>query len=185
MTRRSLFAALALALGAWIVIAAAVAMGIVMGLAVDRALAAPAVRGEQSQSSGTTQGTWVEPAGMSNSAFPSPSQPLAADVSTAILTGYATWYDVGPGLYAAAGPVLRDALGQAWRGQHVTVSSEDRSVTVRLSDTCACGERGGLPTLLDLSADAFRSLAPLSAGVIRVDIERGAEVTPPPTSTGP
>lgn len=110
-----------------------------------------------------------------------------AEIGTALLGGKATWYDVGPGHYAAAGPVLRDALGgdPAFRGQRVSVCSGERCTTVVLTDWCACGERGGIPTLLDLSADAFRDLAPLSAGVIDVSIELGAapQVTLPPTDT--
>jgi len=96
------------------------------------------------------------------------------------LRGLATWYDAGPGHYAAAGPVLRDALGD-FRGQSVTVCHDGRCTAVRLTDVCACGERAGVPTLLDLSADAFRDLAPLSAGVIDVSIELGGAPTLPPT----
>jgi hypothetical protein len=90
-------------------------------------------------------------------------------IGTVLLGGYATWYET-PGLTAAAGPVLRDVLGD-WRGQYVTVEGDGASVTVRLTDFCACRDRHGLPTLLDLSDAAFSELAPLSAGVIRVSIE--------------
>ena len=81
--------------------------------------------------------------------------------------GVATWYDDGPGLYAAAGPALRHG---DWRGSRVRVCAGERCITVRLSDWCACGPRGGRTTVLDLSADAFRRLAPLSRGVIRVRV---------------
>ena len=103
------------------------------------------------------------------------------------VTGKATWYDDGPGLYAAAGPVLREALGgdPAFRGERVTVTSGGRSVEVTLSDWCACGERGGVPTLLDLSADAFARLAPLGRGVINVEIELGEPIPLPETDTVP
>jgi hypothetical protein len=90
-------------------------------------------------------------------------------IGTVLLGGYATWYKT-PGLTAAAGPVLRDVLGD-WRGQWITVEGDGASVTVQLTDWCACGERHGLPTLLDLSDAAFSELADLSAGVIRVAIE--------------
>jgi hypothetical protein len=93
----------------------------------------------------------------------------AGAIGTVLLGGFATWYET-PGLTAAAGPVLRDVLGD-WRGQWVTVEGDGASVTVQLTDFCACGERHGLPTLLDLSDAAFSELAPLSAGVIRVAIE--------------
>lgn len=69
--------------------------------------------------------------------------------------GVATWYDDGPGIYAAAGPELRNG---AWRGSTVDVCGK-ACIPVRLSDWCACGDRAGLPTLLDLSADAFARVA--------------------------
>jgi hypothetical protein len=97
-------------------------------------------------------------------------------IGTVLLGGYATWYAT-PGYTAAAGPVLRDVLGD-WRGQWITVESGDRSVTLQLTDWCACGERHGLPTLLDLSDAAFSELAPLSAGVVRVSIEIDAPPDP-------
>jgi hypothetical protein len=108
---------------------------------------------------------------------------VEGEVGTALIGGKATWYDDGSGLYGAAGPVLREALGgdPAFRGQTVRVCADD-CVLVRLTDWCACGDRGGVPTLIDLSPDAFARLAPLSAGVIDVTIELGG-VTLPETST--
>lgn len=84
--------------------------------------------------------------------------------------GYATWYATGPGgMTAAAGPVLRALLGAKWRGQHVRVCS-GTCIVVRLIDWCACGPRHGLPTLLDLSDEAFAALSHLSRGVLRVSV---------------
>lgn len=85
--------------------------------------------------------------------------------------GYATWYDSPVSLGAAAGPTLRRALGKGWRGNRVLVCHATRCVEVRLIDWCACGKRHGVPTVLDLTAGAFRYLAPLSRGVIRVQVE--------------
>lgn len=100
------------------------------------------------------------------------------------LSGYATWYAT-PGRVAAAGPVLREALGD-FRGQSVTVCHDERCTTVRLTDWCLCRDRSGAPTLLDLSDTAFRDLAPLSAGVIEVTIAvEGPRMTLPPTDTLP
>lgn len=88
------------------------------------------------------------------------------------VSGNATWYclqgvsvchrDYSGGLYAAAGPQLR--VGN-WRGRHVQVWYSGRSVSVALVDWCACPNR-----LIDLYSDAFRQLAPLSAGQIKVKI---------------
>lgn len=104
--------------------------------------------------------------------------PPPGSVGTVLLGGKATWYDT-PGHTAAAGPVLRDVLGD-WRGRYVTVEAGDRSVTVKLTDWCACGERGGIPTLLDLSRSAFATLADPSAGVINVSIEIDGSPRPDP-----
>ena len=84
--------------------------------------------------------------------------------------GTATWYCGSRctrghpgGLYAAAGSELR--VGD-WRGRRVRVTAGGRSVVVTLIDTCACrGER-----VIDLYGDAFRRLAPLSRGVVRVTV---------------
>lgn len=88
----------------------------------------------------------------------------------ASLRGTATWYDAPSRTDAAAGPALRRALGSGWRGSWVRVSSGGASVAVRLTDWCACGPRNGTPTVIDLDDRAFRVLAPLSRGVIRVAV---------------
>jgi hypothetical protein len=111
---------------------------------------------------------------------------LSGPTASSLIGGKATWFDVGPGLYGAAGPLLREALGgdPAFRGESVTVCA-DTCVTVTLTDWCACGERGGVPTIIDLSADAFAAIAPLSAGVVDVTIVlgEGPQMTLPPTDT--
>ena len=93
-------------------------------------------------------------------------------VGTPAVGGVATWYDTAPG-QAAAGPTLRELLGSDWRGQRVTVSANGRSVTVKLTDWCACGSRHGHDTLIDLDDADFARLAPLSAGVVEVSVEWG------------
>ena len=87
--------------------------------------------------------------------------------------GAATWYcvagvsachrDYGGGMYAAAGAELR--VGD-WRGRKVTVCAGDDCVRVTLIDWCACeGDR-----VIDLYGDAFRRLAPLGTGIVRVSV---------------
>jgi len=72
-------------------------------------------------------------------------------------------YAYDGGMYAAAGPALR--VGD-WRGRHVRVCSGSRCVIVRLIDWCQCyGSR-----VIDLYSDAFRRLAPLSEGTVRVSV---------------
>lgn len=87
--------------------------------------------------------------------------------------GDATWYcvrGVSPchrshagGMYAAAGAALR--VGD-WRGRMVSVCQGGDCVRVKLIDWCACG--GG--RVIDLYGDAFRKLAPLSSGELRVSV---------------
>ena len=93
--------------------------------------------------------------------------PLSA-VGSVQLGGVATWFDAAQGT-AAAGPALRNALGSDWRGSIVTVCA-DGCVTVRLTDWCACGDRNGKDTLIDLDRRDFARIAPLSAGVVAVTV---------------
>jgi hypothetical protein len=125
------------------------------------------------------EGDTVSPMDRHDGDAPQPT----GDIGTALLGGWATWHDNGPGMYAAAGPDLRRALGPGWRGTVVEVGGPGgASVRVRLTDSCACGERHGLPTFLDLSADAFAQLAPLDWGVVAVSIELVPVL--PATNTG-
>lgn len=88
-------------------------------------------------------------------------------------SGIASWYcktgvsichhAYSGGMYAAAGPKLR--VGK-WRGRVVQVCGNGSCVTVKLIDWCACG--GG--RVIDLYSDAFRRLAPLSKGTVRVTV---------------
>lgn len=87
------------------------------------------------------------------------------------IAGVATWYDDGPGLYAAAGPALRRAIGPKWRGTIVTVCSAICVDGVILSDWCACGPRRGRPTVLDLSLFTFARIGQPAAGVIDVVVK--------------
>lgn len=90
------------------------------------------------------------------------SGPSSGPTSTpGIRFGIASWYDAGAGLYAA--------LPGPWRaGRHVLVCGPDRSC-LSLPVVTSCGCPGG--RLIDLSADAFRRFAPLSAGLVRVSVE--------------
>jgi hypothetical protein len=111
---------------------------------------------------------------------------LVGQVGTVQVGGLATWYQYHEG-QAAAGPTLRSLLGPGWRGDTVTVSANGHHVTVRLTDWCACGDRNGKDTLIDLDDDDFAKLAPTSRGVIEVAVEFGGSVTVtlPPTDTVP
>lgn len=134
---------------------------------------------------------WLSPRPSYAARPPNPTAPVivvprstARPNPTSSLTGRASWYcragrsicmyahPDGPGadLYAAAGPRLRQALGSNWRNQRVTVSANGRSVTVVLADWCQCSKGTSSEKAIDLYADAFTRLAPLSSGVVRVQI---------------
>ena len=92
--------------------------------------------------------------------------PTASPSSTRSRTGRASWYDDGGGLYAAAGPALR--VGD-WRGRLVTVCAGS-CVKVRLTDWCQCYENTDRERVIDLSPAAFTALAPLSRGLVKVEV---------------
>lgn len=110
-----------------------------------------------------------DPTDLSGDAAPSVGQPADRSAPRLALSGQATWYDDGPGLYAAVG---------SWRWGDdpypvtvcTAIAGTSRCVTVHVLDYCfAC--RDGSP-LIDLSPMAFRALGPLSAGVLRVSVSR-------------
>jgi hypothetical protein len=114
----------------------------------------------------------------------SPSEVGGVPIS-ALLSGRATWYcgngspctrGYGPDDMVAA----IDPTTGIDKGERVTVRHGGRSVTVRIVDVCACGGS----RVIDLTSGAFRRLAPLSRGVIAVELEFGGPApTLPPTDT--
>lgn len=85
--------------------------------------------------------------------------------------GWATYYAYHEG-QAAAGPLLKRALGPRWRGKTVTVCADGTCLDVRLTDSCACGDRHGDPTIIDLDSRDFAKLAGLGAGILKVSVTR-------------
>lgn len=86
----------------------------------------------------------------------------------------------GADLYAAAGPAVQRMMGSDWQGEQVRVIGNGRDVTVTLIDSCP-GCSG-----VDLYADAFVQLAPLSRGTLELVLirpARGPLATVPPTDT--
>ena len=93
--------------------------------------------------------------------------------ASARLSGWATYF-AAPNGTAAAGPALRRLIGAGWRGTWVVVCGQDHRgcATVRLTDWCACGDRRGLPTLIDLDFDTVARLGwDTGDGVYRVQVE--------------
>ena len=104
---------------------------------------------------------------------PTPKPPRSSTSGSARRSGTASWYCLpgvsachyrySGGMYAAAGPALRVGT---WRGRTVRVCGSGNCVNVKLIDSCQChGSR-----VIDLYSDAFRRLAPLSAGTVRVTV---------------
>lgn len=94
-----------------------------------------------------------------------------------VLEGKSSWYCLRgrsactrgypSGLYAAAGPAIRAALGD-WRGRKVRVSTSRASVVVTLIDSCRCPNG----RVLDAYASVFMGLGvPLSQGLVDVRVE--------------
>ena len=97
-----------------------------------------------------------------------PTNAPEANVSPAraSLSGLASWYRYVPG-QAAAGPRLRAMLGN-WRGRVVTVNG----LRIVLSDWCQCHEGQRDERLIDLDSRTFSQIAPLSRGLVLVEVIR-------------
>jgi hypothetical protein len=128
------------------------------------------------------------PAASRSGSLPPPSvvalTPGHGQVS-ALISGRATWY-CGNGSPCTRGTSPDDMVAAIDpttgidKGERVTVRHGGRSVTVRIVDVCACGGS----RVIDLTSGAFRRLAPLSRGVIAVELEFGGPApTLPPTDT--
>ena len=105
--------------------------------------------------------------------------PTTSTPGTKSRTGWATWFDDGAGYYGAV---------RSWRygddpyAVQVCLAARPGTCThVVVRDYCACGSRHGEPTVIDLSPSAFRELAPLSRGVIRVTVTGPIPIPLPPT----
>jgi rare lipoprotein A (peptidoglycan hydrolase) len=106
-------------------------------------------------------------------ATPRPATQIASGGGSNRVGGSASWYcktgvstcthSYPGGMYAAAGSEIR--IGN-WRGRTVRVCGNGRCVAVKLIDWCACGG----PRVIDLYSDAFRQLAPLSQGTLKVTV---------------
>jgi rare lipoprotein A (peptidoglycan hydrolase) len=88
--------------------------------------------------------------------------------SKKVVIGRASWYNVGRGYYAAAGPDLR--IG-SWRGRVVEVCNTEKCIKVKIIDWCQCYRNEPTERIIDLSADAFAALFPLSRGLGKVTVK--------------
>jgi hypothetical protein len=98
------------------------------------------------------------------------------------LSGVSSWYCLAgrsvctrgypaSGLYAAAGPRLRSALGPGWRGTAVTIAANGLSARVKLIDVCQCYDGMVKERVIDLYASVWAALGvPLSRGLVKVTV---------------
>jgi hypothetical protein len=118
---------------------------------------------------------------------PSGAPAPEGDVGSALIGGKATWCAPTPThCQSWGGGALVGAVPSFSYGDEpylAEVCSGGACVTVTVVSYCACGDRGGEPTVIDLSPAAFSRLAPLSAGVIDVTMESGGPAALPPTDT--
>jgi len=84
------------------------------------------------------------------------------------VSGTASWYDDGPGLYAA---VSSWTWGDERYDLRVCGVDWGVCVTVTVRDFCQCYVGTSMERVIDLSPDAFRKLAPLSHGLVTVTIQ--------------
>jgi rare lipoprotein A (peptidoglycan hydrolase) len=97
-----------------------------------------------------------------------------SDIGTSLQSGSATWY-CSPTSACTHGYGPSDMVGAIDptlgidKGSIVRVTHDGTTIAVRIVDVCACpGDR-----LIDLTSGAFSRLAPLSAGVIDIELEAG------------
>ena len=110
--------------------------------------------------------------------------PAQGNVGTALTAGNASWCAPTPKYCHGWGG---HALVAAMPGYHgpvwAKVCRQDdpaRCVTVHVISFCACGNH-----VIDLSPYAFKRLAPLSRGIVAVEVEVLRDIPLPPTDTVP
>lgn len=84
-------------------------------------------------------------------------------------TGVASWYDDGPGMYAALPGFV--ASTHEWASVCAFGGERTTCITVPVVTSCQCYVGTPHARLIDLSPDAFARLAPLSQGLVRVTVE--------------
>lgn len=122
---------------------------------------------------------------------PSPDAEAGIGTPLSIARGVATYCAPTPtkcqgwGGGAMLGAVQSFTDGDKPYSATVCLNGTRPCVTVTVVSYCACGDRPGGPTVIDLSPAAFRGLAPLSRGVIPVTLETGGPIVLPATDTAP
>lgn len=155
----------------------AVAFAILTGIIIAAVILATAPRSASHPDSRT-----VSVPGEGSSGAPLPDRPspgMRELIVAAPRTGFASWYDDGAGYYGA---VRSWSWGDDPYAVQVCLADRPGTCThVVIRDYCACGDRHGEATVIDLSPSAFRELAPLSRGIVRVTVSDPIDIPLPPT----
>lgn len=122
-----------------------------------------------------------------DASVPAPSP--TGGIGTALLGGWATYCAPTPRYCQGwAPPALLGAMPGFSYGDKPFLArvctNGIRCVVVTVVSFCGCGDRSGIPTVIDLSPAAFDRLASRSRGVVRVTVEYPVDrpsVTLPPT----
>ncbi len=142
----------------------------------------PALRGAETADGGAPQ-----PAAPHRASDSATASPDALASMPATRSGFATWCAPTPTRCQRWGGDARLGAVPSFRWGDtpypVRVSYGGRSTIVQVVSFCACGDRHGEPTAIDISPAAFESLAPLSRGVIRVEVQRLDTIALPETGT--
>ncbi len=96
-----------------------------------------------------------------------PPLPTSPHTNSDGIVGWATYYGSGTGWTGA----INHRLGHVGQVAIVCGGEPFHCRSIAIVDVCACGDRSGSPTLIDLSPFAFRDFAPLSRGVVRISME--------------
>lgn len=116
------------------------------------------------------------------SGAPQPPASSPPDTATATIRGRASWYAANGDV--ASVPGWRYGDTPYWAVVDRVADGRVYSVTVLVVGFCQCLVGTDSERVIDLSDGAFRQLAPLSVGLIRVTVEiaeQGPRVTPPAT----
>lgn len=135
--------------------------------------------------------TWPAQAGSQNGGAPQ----LEGEIGSALTAGWASWYPCSRGWCDVAHVAMPGATYRTPRQGPdgfatvtIVLDGEVRSGTFPVVDACGCGDRGGVPTVVDLSLEALRELGLYDVrsrdGIWRAEVSwtsDGPRTTLPPT----
>lgn len=176
-------------------ILAAIALGGIVALlmlafaAPPRAAPVPTAPQPTLDAVGLVQAATSAPAGASGPALPGAEPTTEVGTTVDVARGWAAWYPGSRGWHSIAHVALPDSRYRTprqgpsqWVTVTVFVGDSVRTGVFPAVDDCACGDRRGDPTVVDLSHGALRELGlwdiRFRDGIWRAEVQYGAD--PPP-----